>query len=220
MASLLELKTKLELPPEETETVEMTRWIWPRPITFAEFLELTGLPKHVELIDGVVVEKMAVQLDHEKLLVWLLTILNQYIEDHNLGILLGSRTAVEISQYRGRLPDLLFVKRERMQIVQQKAVFGAPDLTIEIVSPGDRRADRIALEADYRSLKVAEIVFIDQRKKRIRVLRLRGNDYEETTLTTGSLQLESIAGVSLELDWLLSEPRPTARETLLLLSGA
>ncbi len=114
----------------------------------------------------------------------------------------------------------MFVKRERMQIVQQKAVFGAPDLTIEIVSPGDRRSDLIALEADYRSLKVAEIVFIDQRKQRVRVLRLRGNDYEETTLTTGSLQLESIAGVSLEISWLLADPRPTARETLLLLSGA
>jgi Uma2 family endonuclease len=208
------MTTVLELPPEETETVELTRWIWPRPITFAEFLELIGLPKQVELIDGIVVEKMAVQLDHEKLLVWLMTILNQYIEDRNLGILLGSRTAVEITQYRGRLPDLLFVKRERMQIVQQKAVYGPPDLTIEIISPGDRKSDQVALEADYRSLGVAEIVFINQRKRQVRVLRKRDNDYEDITLTTGTLELESIAGMRLEVNWLVSEPRPTARETL------
>jgi Uma2 family endonuclease len=210
----------LDLPTEETETVEQTSWIWPRPITFAEFLDLSGLPKHVELIDGVVVKKMAVQLDHEKLLVWLVTILNQYIEDNDLGILLGSRTAVEISQYRGRLPDLLFVKRERMHIVQQKAVYGAPDLTIEIVSPGDRRGQLVALEADYRSLGVAEIVFIDQQKRRVRILRKRGDDYEETLLTEGTLQLESIAGISLEVSWLLSEPRPSARATLARLSVA
>lgn len=204
----------LELPTEETETVEQTSWIWPRPITFAEFLDLSGLPKHVELIDGVVVEKMAVQLDHEKLLVWLIMVIGPYIEDNDLGILLGSRTAVEISQFRGRLPDLLFVKRERMHIVQQKAVYGAPDLTIEIVSPGDRRGQLVALEADYRSLGVSEIVFIDQQKRKVRVLRKRDADYEESEMTEGTLQLESIAGISLEVSWLLSEQRPSARATL------
>src|SRR5437660_18206 len=103
-----------------------------------------------------------VQLEHEKLLRWLSTVLDLFTEERGLGIVLGSRTGVEISTYRGRLPNLLFVRRDRMEIVREKAVYGAPDLVIEIISPGDGPSDIIALETDYRSIGVQEVVFLDQ----------------------------------------------------------
>jgi Uma2 family endonuclease len=89
---------------------ETTKWIGPRPITFGEFLDMEGLDGHTELIDGVVVERSMVQLDHEKLLHWIYNVLSLYVDDLQLGIVLGSRTAVEIHPFRGRLPDLLFVR--------------------------------------------------------------------------------------------------------------
>src|SRR6185295_1603557 len=97
-----------------------------------------GPKDDVELIDGVVVERSMVQLDHEKLVDWLRFVIGLYVRALRLGSLLGSRTAVEINRFRGRLPDLLFVRREREEIVQQKAVYGAPDLILEVISPGDR----------------------------------------------------------------------------------
>lgn len=155
-----------------------------------------------------------VQLDHEKLLVWLLTLLNQYAEDKNSGIVLGSRMAVEISQFRGRMPDLLFIQREHFDILQQKAVFGAPDLIIEIISPNDRPSDLSALEVDYRSIGTHEILFLDQKKRRVRALRRRDTDYEEATLTAGTLDFETVEGFHLEIEWLFVEPRPLVRDVL------
>src|SRR5262249_6276579 len=140
-------------------------------------------------------------------------VLKIYTEERGLGIVLGSRTAVEITPFRGRLPDLLFVREDRMQIVQQKAVCGPPDLVIEVISPGDRPSDIIALETDYRSVGVREIVFLDQRSSRARVLRLRGDGYVEEELTEGVLTLETMADARLELAWFFEEPRPGLRET-------
>src|SRR2546422_3138559 len=98
----------LEEGIEERE--EIRKWIWPRPITFEEFLDLyMGQDDNVELVDGAVVERRMVQYDHEKLLVWLLRVVGDYVEKRRIGEVLGSRTAVEISLFRGRLPDLIFV---------------------------------------------------------------------------------------------------------------
>jgi Uma2 family endonuclease len=121
---------------------------------------------------------------------------------------------VEIHQFRGRLPDLLFVRQERMGIVQQKAVYGAPDLVLEVISPNDRPSDVIALETDYRSIGVREIVFIDPRKRVARLLRQRQDDYVEEVVAAGTIVLEALGAIRLESEWLLQEPRPGIRATV------
>lgn len=154
-----------------------------------------------------------VQLDHEKLLDWLRFVLGLHVRALNLGIVLGSRTAVEINRFRGRLPDLLFVHQDRIGIVQQKAIYGPPDLIIEVISPTDRPSDVLALETDYRAIGVPEIMFIDQRKHRVRILRRQADDYSEEVLTDGTLAFESLGGVRLRVEWLFVEPRPDERAT-------
>ncbi len=193
---------------ETTQTVEgrVVRFS-ERPITFEEFLSLSG-DSEMELVDGVMVEQMAAQLDHEKLVVWLLGILAGYVRHKGLGIVLGSRTAVEIGAFGGRLPDILFVRQERMDIVRQKAIYGAPDLVIEIVSPNDRPSDIISLETDYRSIEAPEIWFIDPPKRRVLTLRKRPDGYAQEELTTGLLRPEAIPGLELNVEWMFTDPRP------------
>lgn len=188
-----------------------------RPITFAEFLRLTGEDDDVELVNGVLVEKMAAQLEYEKLFAWLFRLTGDYVEKRDLGVVLGSRTAVEISAFGGRLPDILFVRRERLDIVQRKAIYGAPDLVIELVSPNDRPSDIIALETDYRRIGVSEILFIDSSKQRLRLLRKQpdsAEDYSEQELTEGQWASATIEGLRLSVGWLLREPRPAVFDTL------
>jgi Uma2 family endonuclease len=198
---------------QEKVREETVKWVGARPLTFAEFLEQFGPKDDVELIDGAVVERNMVQLDHEKLVDWLRFVLGLYVRARRLGTLLGSRTAVEINRYRGRLPDLLFVRQERSEILQQKAIYGPPDLIIEVISPGDRPSDVLALETDYRTIGVTEIVFIDQRKRAVRVLRREVDDYAEEVLTGGTLTFQSLGGIRLQMEWLFVAPRPDERVT-------
>jgi Uma2 family endonuclease len=170
--------------------------------------ETTNEDDEVELIDGVVVQRMAAQLEHERLQVWLLWLLNGYVHAKGLGMVLGSRTAVQITEYRGRLPDILFVRADRQDIVQEKGIYGAPDLVVEILSPHDRPADIIALEADYRSIGVSEIWLMDQKRKRVRTLRKRERGYKEEVLTRGVLRSEVVRGFWLQVKWLFAKPLP------------
>src|SRR5438876_88518 len=74
---------------QEKVREETVKWVWDRPLTFAEFLDMFGPEDQVELIDGVVVERSMVQLDHEKLRAWLDRVLGLYVEERSLGTVLG-----------------------------------------------------------------------------------------------------------------------------------
>ena len=95
-----------------------------------------------------------------------------------------------------------------------ETLFGTPDMVIEVISPGDRRANLIALETDYITIGVPEIVFVYPQKRKVRVLRKGGDAYEEIEMTCGGLPLASLPGVELDVAWLFSEPRQTVRKLL------
>ena len=184
------------------------------PMRFEEFLLLFGEDEDFELINGVIVERISAQLDHERLFAWLMAVLVLYVEHHVLGIVLGSRTVVKVGEFRARMPDLLFVRAERLHIVQQRAVYGAPDLVIEIISAGDRCSDVVEREADYRALGVDEIWLIDRPGGRLRLLQREGEEYRVAERTEGIVQSRVLNGLQMDVRWLLSEERPPVHEIL------
>src|SRR5205814_8521971 len=110
----------------------------------------------------------------QKLFGWILCVLGGFVENHDLGIVLGSRTAVKITNYDGRLPDILFVRKDRLGILERLNLSAAPDLVIELISPGDRPSDKMELESDYRSIGVPEIIFVDVARRRVQAFRKQG----------------------------------------------
>ncbi len=198
----------LSEPDVHEWTEERRLYYSDHPISFGRYLNITGDKDYVELVNGILVEKMAAHLDHEWSIAWLYHVLGVVAGKLQLGIVIGSRTAVEISEFGGRLPDILFVSQARREIVQQKAVYGAPDLVIEFRSPGDRPSDIIALETDYRQIGVPEIAFVDRRKGVIRLLQKRDSGYEETVVTAGRFAFEALPEIHLDAAWLLGDIRP------------
>ncbi len=187
-----------------------------RPIPFERFLDMAE-GQWLELVDGVIVEKEAVvQLDHERCMAWLYHVAGMYAKQRGLGEMLSSRIMVQIDGFGGRMPDLLFVRQERSHIMRQKAVYGAPDLVIEIVS-NDRPSDLRALEAYYLRMGVPELVFINLRKGEIRQLRLNETVYDQTIITSGTVAFQSLGGLTLQAEWILNDPRPNEFDTLAVL---
>ncbi len=190
-----------------------------RPLTFEEFVRLFDEDDDVELVDGMVVQRVAAKDIHEDLFRWLFVLLTDYAEIKSLGIVRGSRTAVKITEHRGRLPDIVFVRKENASIVQEEGIFGTPDLVVEIWSPGERPSDMIAKESDYRSIGVPEIWLIDQQRKQVRVLKKGREGYEEKVMRKGVLRSEVVEGFWVNVHWLFKRPLPDELETLQRLLG-
>jgi Uma2 family endonuclease len=200
-----------------TETREERTLFLPltlRPLTFEEFVRLFGEDDDIELVDGMVVQRVAARDIHEDLQGWLLLIMRGYVSAKGLGIVRGSRTAVKITEHRGRLPDIVFVRKENAQIVQEDGIFGTPDLVVEIWSPGDRLSDMLAKEADYKSIGVLEIWFVDQQRRQVRVLRKGREGYEEKVMKKGVLKSEVVEGFWVNVEWLFKRPLPNVIDAL------
>lgn len=66
-----------------------------------------------------------------------------YVYTHDLGIVLAAETGFKIDNYNVRAPDCALISKKRVQQYGvPKSFFPfAPDLTVEVVSPGDTKAE-------------------------------------------------------------------------------
>lgn len=205
--------TNLLLPPV-SESLPRPVYAAADPIDFTAWLRL-GDNLDTELVHGVMIPRMAAQYPHEWVFMWFATLLRNYTRHLNLGVVLGSRTAVKISEYSGRLPDILFVRADNTDIIHRDAIYGVPDLVVEIVSPNDYPSDLIPLETEYRTLGVPEIVFINPQKRNVRIISKQEDDYRIVTLSEGRLALASVPGFHIEVEWLFADIQPDELTTAL-----
>jgi len=191
------------------------------PITLDEFCDLVDEDDDVELINGVILEKMATQDPHEDLFRFLLSIMVFYTEKYNLGFIRGSRTLVPITPYTGRLPDILFVKKERENIVTQKRLTDAPDLVIEILSPGDRPSETMQCISNYEQIGVKEFWIIDQPRKQMQAFIMDENTKRFVPMLIEGTILRSsvLRGFWINIDWLWQKPLPSVLEVFKEIAG-
>jgi Uma2 family endonuclease len=84
---------------------------------------------------------------------------------------------VHFSGHRVVQPDLLFIRRERLHIIGKKHIEGAPDLVVEILSPGSRKADLGWKLTLYAQGGVPFYWVLDPIARTVRVYRLEAGAY-------------------------------------------
>jgi len=130
-------------------------------ITAAEYRMDAPDDQKAELINGVMVMAPPPLDIHEELYVFLFRLLGDYVEEHNLGEICGSRTGVELAPDQVYEPDMLFIACDRLGIIERKGIVGAPDLVIEILSAGTAHYDRGEKMRAYERAGVRELWLID-----------------------------------------------------------
>lgn len=92
----------------------------------------------VELVEGVLVEK-AMGFPEGILAASIIEIMGVFVRAHNLGIVGGADTMMQLFPDLLRIPDVSFLSWERIKgkIPTEAAPAIAPDLAIEVVSPGN-----------------------------------------------------------------------------------
>jgi Uma2 family endonuclease len=75
-------------------------------------------------------------------------------------------------------PDLIFICKERLGIVKDERVEGAPDIIVEVLSPWNWWVDRRKKFEVYAKAGVREYWIIDPKARTIELFFLRGGAYE------------------------------------------
>lgn len=133
-----------------------------------------------EVIEGELFVSCAPGLTHQQISGNIHYLIRSYLEMNAIGLVVATPGLI-LSELSGVIPDLVFFRHERSHdIISGERLTGAPDLVVEILSPGaeNMRRDRIAKRQLYARHGVSEYWMVDPEKRAIEVYRLQGGSLE------------------------------------------
>ncbi len=113
-------------------------------ITTAEELFQASDLGRCELLRGELVMMSPAGSEHGMIAAAIVALLREFVKPRGLGIVLGAETGFKIASDPDtvRAPDAAFIRAERIADGLPKGFFpGAPDLAVEVLSPGDRAGE-------------------------------------------------------------------------------
>ena len=157
------------------------------PKTMMEVFE--GLPEGtmVQLIENNIVMSPSPLDRHQAALVEIASDLLQFVKKNKLGVVRIAPYDVYLDKKNAFQPDICFIANEHIHLIQENGLHGAPDLVIEILSPGTARYDMYEKKDVYERTGVKELWLVDPATKTATGYFLSGNSYEEFYKKTGSL---------------------------------
>lgn len=178
------------------------------PYSFGDFLELIQEDQKADLINGVIFMASPESIDHNKLLNFLLHLLDQYVQHRDLGDVVANRVAFRIGDRSGPEPDVAFISRERSKLIRRGYIDGPPDFAIEIVSPSSVDHDFETKRLLYETAGVREYWIIDPDEESATFLQLKDGKFEEVPPNNQRIESAVVPGFEIDATWLWQRPLP------------
>lgn len=176
-------------------------------LTYEDYLSGPEIKQRYDIIDGEMIMAPSPNLQHQQILGQLHFMVRQFLAEHNIGQVLFAPLDVVVQRepLRIRQPDLLFVSNERANILGQ-IVEGAPDLVVEVLSPGNTRGEMEGKLADYARLGVRECWLVSPEAMTVEVLELVEGSWQRASLSGVGDHISSdvLQGIELEVSQLFA----------------
>ncbi|HEY0605304.1 MAG TPA: Uma2 family endonuclease [Herpetosiphonaceae bacterium] len=147
-----------------------------------------------ELLEGELVVSRAPRLTHQRISGNIFALLHQHLSRHPIGEVFAT-PGIVFDQISSVIPDLVFVSYERQaEIVVDDRFIAAPELVIEILSPGEENAyrDRVTKRQIYGRFGVSEYWIVDPERQALEVYAIEENVLELQQTITGNDELTSL----------------------------
>ncbi|HID26301.1 MAG TPA: Uma2 family endonuclease [Methanosarcinales archaeon] len=178
-------------------------------ISYEDFLEMCNEDTLAEWVEGKIVRYSPASIMHQNLVGWLTSVLRIYVETRGLGIIHHAPFQMKTSpDLPGREPDLIFLKKENLGLLNETYLEGPADLVIEIVSKESRLRDRYEKFAEYEIGGVKEYWILDPALKRADFFILsKEGRYLKKEDKQGIYRSQVISGFWVKVDWFWNLPQ-------------
>lgn len=162
-----------------------------------------------EVIDGELFVSSAPTVLHQITLTNIVSAFSNHLRQHPIGRILPG-VGIIFDDYNGVIPDLIFITKERMrQTLKGGRFHGAPEIVIEILSPGasNERRDRQVKRSLYAARGVSEYWIVDPESRSAEIYS-RNDDgdlvFEKSLLPEDELTSGILPGFSVRVDTLFA----------------
>ena len=146
--------------------------------TYEDYLHFPE-DKRYEIIDGEIYMVPSPGEAHQDVCANLAFVLRVFVKENALGKVYFAPLDVVFSETDVVQPDIMFISKERLNIITERNIQGAPDLIVEIISPSsDEYKDRVIKRKLYSKYGVKEYWLVDLEKKEVEVMSLKESGLE------------------------------------------
>jgi Uma2 family endonuclease len=182
------------IPIEEPLVVTPADWV-PGPLqgfwTYDDYAALPDDGHKYEIVNGVLVMGPAPSPDHQSIAVRLTHYLFVHVELAELGRVFTAPIDVELEPKNVFQPDVIVLLNAHLDRVSAKRIVGAPDLVVEVASPGTAAFDRLTKHDVYARAGVREYWIVKSALRTVEVLVLENGEYRSLGFFTGHATLPS-----------------------------
>jgi Uma2 family endonuclease len=168
--------------------------------TYEEYMKLPVEGTRYEVIAGELYITPIPPLPHQEVLGSFVVQMYGWVYQNKLGRFLLGPVDVLFSHEDFIEPDLVYVRRDRREIITDRAIEGVPDLIVECVAPDTAERDRGLKRERYARFGVPEYWVIDAEARTVEIYRT-GSDSQLPEVVTGRWTWQPMPdGPVLELD--------------------
>ncbi len=142
---------------------------------------------------------------------WLLRLVAEFVEFHDLGLVRGPQFPVRLGHIQTiRIPDIIFVSKARSPKICPGYLDGAPDLVVEIVSRDSLPRDWRDKYGDYQTAGVREYWVVNPLSNCVEIYTLdHAKKYVQIQPDKeGRIRSKVLRGLYLQPSWLWRSPLP------------
>jgi len=146
-----------------------------------------------EIIEGDLYVSCAPSLFHQLVVTGFLKHIANHLDRYPIGIV-APGPGVIFDEFNGVIPDVIFLSNERRaQVAIGQRLTGAPDLVIEVLSPGrdNERRDRVVKRRLYARFGVKEYWIASLQNRTIEIYRLKDGMLEHTVTLDETQQIST-----------------------------
>ena len=180
-----------------------------RRMTESEFVEWCDDVTRAEWVDGEVIVMDSSNEDHDEIHGSVESGMRCLAQDRGLGIVRGDNFQVRLNSRKRRMPDILFVAKNRVHILKRTVCDGVPDLILEIVSPDSIDRDVREKYMEYEKAGVREYWIVNPIEKSIKAFELIGKKFHQIAEADGKISSKVLKGFFLRQAWILRDKFPT-----------
>ncbi|MBU6401316.1 MAG: Uma2 family endonuclease [Verrucomicrobia bacterium] len=145
------------------------------PVTRSDYMAMREGPPYYQVVEGDLVMSPSPETYHQDIAGNIYFLIRSYLDRHAVGTVLFAPLDLFLDDVDVYQPDSMFVSTARRSIITDHGLEGAPDLVVEVLSPGTARLDQGAKRTIYARAGVRELWLVDPRTKTVAVFRLPEN---------------------------------------------
>jgi Uma2 family endonuclease len=177
-------------------------------ITRYDYQQMPEGPPYYQVIEGDLVMRPSPDTYHQSIAGRIYALIFGFLEKNPIGEVFIAPLDVFLSDINVYQPDIIFISKRRRSIISNHGLEGAPDLAIEVLSPGTADLDKGSKRKIYARTDVKELWLVDPKAKVIEVYQLNKNAETPSAIYKEKAVFQSrfLPGLHIKTAWIFKSP--------------